>query len=247
MRILFLTDLHGARGYLPGLIDAERGADLVIVGGDITSFGGEEDARAMIEPLLDAFPLVRSVHGNVDLDGVLGWLQRKGLALHGKGEALAGVGLFGCGGSNPTPMRTPTEYPENEIAAALSRGFDDVAHAECKVMISHTPPVDTALDRMFAGKHVGSTAVRAFLERHDVDLCLCGHIHEADGLEHVGGTLVVNPGAFCSGRYAVVERGDGKWSAVLRRVELGRVRHLGATVAGLSAKLVGYARHRIRR
>ena len=111
MRILFLTDLHGAQGYLSALIERERDADLVLLGGDITSFGSAPDAKEMIEPLLSSFPVVRAVHGNVDLDGVMDWLESREMSLHGRGEAVNGIGVFGCGGSNPTPMRTPSFSP----------------------------------------------------------------------------------------------------------------------------------------
>jgi Icc-related predicted phosphoesterase len=53
--------------------------------------------------------------------------------------------------------------------------------------------------------HAGSAAVRAFLEEHDVSLCLCGHIHEARGEARVGPARCVNLGAFKSGRYALVD------------------------------------------
>ena len=36
-------------------------------------------------------------------------------------------------------------------------------------------------------------------------VCLTGHIHESNGIETIGETLVVNPGAGGHGRYAVIE------------------------------------------
>lgn len=244
-RILFLTDLHGARGYLSALLERENDVDLVLLGGDITSFGGAEQAAAMINPLMSAYPAVRSVHGNVDLPGVLQWLESGGLSLHGRGEVLEELGIFGCGGSNPTPMRTPTEYPEPTIAELMEAGLASVADAKIKVLVSHTPPFNTTVDRMFAGKNVGSTAVRDFLQNHPVDVCLCGHIHEAEGIERVGGAMVVNPGAFCSGRYAIIEVDGGQCRGELRQVQLGRRQRIHATVTGIAAKVVGYTRHRL--
>jgi Icc-related predicted phosphoesterase len=49
--------------------------------------------------------------------------------------------------------------------------------------------------------------VKAFLEAHPVGLCLCGHIHEAHGIERFQNTLVVNTGSFKKGRYAIIELG----------------------------------------
>jgi hypothetical protein len=245
MRILFLTDLHGAHGYLAPLIEREREVDLVLLGGDLTSFGSAPHAKAMIDPLLKSFPVVRSVHGNVDQPGVLPWLEERGLSLHGRGETIDGVGFFGCGGSNFTPMRTPTEYSEATIDDLLEQGLDCVRHAEPKVLVCHCPPRDTALDRMFAGKNVGSTSLRAFLQREPVTLCLCGHIHEAVGTERVGDAFVVNPGSFCTGRYALIHLEGKDVRADLRRLPLGRRQQLRTTAQVWSAKIVGFTRHRL--
>ena len=50
------------------------------------------------------------------------------------------------------------------------------------VLISHAPPRGIR-DRSFLGLRGGSHSVKAFLEEHPVSLCLCGHIHEAAGIE----------------------------------------------------------------
>src|SRR5207249_5010227 len=74
------------------------------------------------------------------------------------------LGVFGCGGSNITPMDTPTEFDEDELRAVLERGHEAVADAPRRLMICHTPPFDTRLDRLVHGRPVGSPAVRAFIE-----------------------------------------------------------------------------------
>ncbi len=235
-RILFLTDLHGVEAYLPPLLTCEPEADLVLVGGDLTSFGRAPQAHAIVAPIVQAYETMRGVHGNVDFGDVRAFLEEGGWSLHGRGETVGGLGVFGCGGSNVTPMRTPTEYGEADIQATLEAGLACVSGASTKVVVSHTPP---------QGKHVGSTAVRRFLESHDLALCLCGHIHEAMGIERVGHTLVVNPGAFCDGRYAVVDVDERGCRARLRRLRLGRRQRVQAGSAVVAAKLVGFARHRL--
>jgi len=49
--------------------------------------------------------------------------------------------------------------------------------------------------------------VKDFLAGNPVSLCLCGHIHEAAGVEHFGNTIVANSGSFKKGRYVSVEIG----------------------------------------
>jgi Icc-related predicted phosphoesterase len=52
---------------------------------------------------------------------------------------------------------------------------------------------------------VGSTVVRAFVEREQPQLVLCGHIHESRGTDEIGRTQIVNPGPVAAGHYAVVD------------------------------------------
>lgn len=49
--------------------------------------------------------------------------------------------------------------------------------------------------------------MKAFLEEHLLSLCLCGHIHEAAGIERFHSTLVANLGSFKKGRYVSVDIG----------------------------------------
>ncbi|MEN9939002.1 MAG: hypothetical protein RLZZ387_5581 [Chloroflexota bacterium] len=67
------------------------------------------------------------------------------------------------------------------------------------VYVCHTPPADTPLDQMPRGRHVGSRALRSFVERHAPPLTLHGHIHEAPEesgryAARIGRTWCVNPG-----------------------------------------------------
>jgi Icc-related predicted phosphoesterase len=67
------------------------------------------------------------------------------------------------------------------------------------IYVCHTPPADTPLDQMPRSRHVGSRAVRAFVERHAPPLTLHGHIHEAPEMSgkyavQIGATWCVNPG-----------------------------------------------------
>jgi Icc-related predicted phosphoesterase len=68
---------------------------------------------------------------------------------------------------------------------------------------------------------VGSTAVRAAIERHQPLLGLHGHVHESPGSERLGATLCLNPGSeYGDGvlRGAIVdleeERGVARWQLV---------------------------------
>ncbi|MFA5192611.1 MAG: metallophosphoesterase, partial [Verrucomicrobiia bacterium] len=128
--------------------------------------------------------------------------------LDGRGVVMGGVGLFGVSAGPKSPLHTPYEITEEQIAARIEAGFAEVKDCRLKIFCPHAPPKDTACDRIHSGLHVGSTAVRAFIEREQPDLVLCGHIHESRGEDLIGRTRVVNPGPVTAGHCAVVEIGE---------------------------------------
>lgn len=102
-------------------------------------------------------------------------------------ETVAGLRVFGIGGAGPERFGLPYEWDEAEIAA--------VQVPACDVLLCHAPPRDTALDQLVHGRGAaGSAALRRKAEAHQ-GLYVCGHIHEARGIERVGGSLCVNAGA----------------------------------------------------
>jgi Icc-related predicted phosphoesterase len=67
------------------------------------------------------------------------------------------------------------------------------------VAVVHSPPFDTRCDLLFDGRHVGSKAVRRWIEREQPLLTLHGHIHESPQLsgafvDRIGKSVVINPG-----------------------------------------------------
>ncbi|MFH1075607.1 MAG: metallophosphoesterase [Pseudomonadota bacterium] len=217
MKIIAFGDIHEDLGNvikIPGLTEA----DLVLVTGDLTNFGGVSKAREIIEGIRQYNKNLYAQPGNLDKKEVGDYLNELGVNLHGKGVIFGSLGIFGLGGSNPTPFNTPLEYSEQEIAGFLLKGFKDVEDAPVKILISHAPPHNTAADQVKAGLHVGSSSVREFLEKHDIKACITGHIHEAVCLEVLGRTTVVNPGMLKNGGYVEIVEEQGAVDVYLRHV-----------------------------
>jgi Icc-related predicted phosphoesterase len=210
VRLVCFGDVHMALGAVERLGPTLRAADVAIVTGDITNFGDPPDAARVIDAVAAHCPAVLAVTGNLDMPWVIDALAARGISLHGEARRLGGLGVFGCGGSNVTPMDTPTELEEDELRAVLERAHAGVADAPRRLMICHTPPFDTRLDRLRNGTPVGSPAVRTFIESARPDLAVVGHIHEGRGIDRVGETTVVNPGALRDGGYAVVEYDEAR-------------------------------------
>jgi len=71
------------------------------------------------------------------------------------------------------------------------------------IFVLHSPPRDTLCDLIQRSVHVGSRAIRRFVEERQPPLVLSGHIHESPRVsgtyrDRVGRTTVVNPGQFGS-------------------------------------------------
>ncbi len=203
MKIFALSDIHGDTKYIARSGELIRSADVVAIAGDISRSGKIDGARRVLEAIEVFNKNIVAVHGNWDRAEVIDLLEERGYCLHGTGRIINGIGFFGAGGSTPTPMKTASEYSEEEILDFMKSGYKAVKEARATVLISHTPPLNTR-DRTFLGLRAGSQAVRDFIEERGVALCLCGHIHEARGTDWIGQSMVVNPGTFKKGRYAMI-------------------------------------------
>lgn len=215
MKIVSFGDVHMATRNLARMSDVMRDTDLVIVSGDLTNFGGRDDAANVLGEVRRACGNVLALPGNLDTAEVIPYLEREGVALHGQGLVIGGIGIFGCGGSNITPFKTPTEFTEDEIYATLVRGYRQVRDVHPLLMICHPPPFATRCDRIVGGRAVGSTAARRFIEEFKPDVCISGHIHESAGVDTIGPTTILNAGPFKDGGYIVVCAADGKLDARL--------------------------------
>lgn len=208
MKIVAVSDIHGSAPMLESMRPVLRQADLVLLTGDITHFGGEEAARKIIDPIRTAAGVLYGVAGNCDYPDVDDYLTREKLNLHGRAVQYGGIGIAGLGGSLVTPFHTPLEYTEEELGRALSEAYKSLVPGLPWILVSHQPPYGTNCDRLRSGAHVGSHAVRAFIEEKAALVCLTGHIHESAGLDAVGRTRIINPGPLAGGRYAYAEISD---------------------------------------
>ncbi len=194
MRICATTDIHGRTHINPELSKILKKVDLTIIAGDITHFGNDEDAKRVLNTFKNLNSTILAVHGNCDQESVNQLLVAQGINLHGESRVVGDTSFYGLGGSNPSPFNTFQESSDDQIENVLQRfqKHDTRFH----ILVSHPPPVNTKVDKVFLGKHVGSTAVRTFIEAFQPDLVVCGHIHEARGMDTIGKTIIINPGTF---------------------------------------------------
>ncbi len=208
MKIFAISDIHGALTPIEAASELLGESDFVVISGDITRHGSKEEAKEILGLITQCNPNIIAVHGNWDRIEVGEHLHERGYSIHAQSRIIDGIGFFGVGGSNPTPINTASEYSEEEIRDFLHQGYPPVKDCKTTVMVSHAPPRG-ARDRMFLGMRVGSMSVHEFLKHNHVDLCICGHIHEGRGNEEMNHTVVVNPGSFRRGCYAIIHISDG--------------------------------------
>ena len=72
-----------------------------------------------------------------------------------------------------------------------------------KILMFHTPPV-SRLD-LSGEEHCGVLLVNEMIEKVSPQLVLCGRASSGQGRVKMGNTVVVNPGPFYEGHYAVID------------------------------------------
>lgn len=210
MIILVGTDFHGdEETFRRFTVKAEETkAEVLLIGGDITHFGSIQAAKDLLLILTELRLPIFFVPGNCDPPSLVGVDIEGAVCIHGTHQTYGDVTFIGVGGSNFSPFGTPFEMSDEEIGEVLKRSVKRCLLTPKCILVSHTPPKDTAADKLYSGKHVGSISVRRFIEEEKPSIVFCGHIHEAKGTDRIGETIVVNPGSARHGNCAITILND---------------------------------------
>jgi uncharacterized protein len=125
-------------------------------------------------------------------------------------EIEGGHEMINLGYANITPFHCPRDLQESELTERIDRMAATVRDMSNCVFNLHCPPFESGLDdaplldadlRPTIGTTgvvmapVGSSAVRAAIEKYQPLLALHGHVHESRGAVKLGRTLCINPGS----------------------------------------------------
>jgi uncharacterized protein len=180
-------------------------ANGVIISGDITNRGGIRRASELLEVVSKINPRIYAQIGNMDRPEITSYLDDKGWNIHAMGKPLTqDIGIMGVGYSTPTPFMTPSEVPDASLAQWLTRGYEQVKHLPKLILVAHDPPFGSKAANLPSGENVGNKSVLEFIRRVQPDICLTGHIHEAESEDFIGKTKVLNPGMLCMGGYVKI-------------------------------------------
>lgn len=172
---------------------------------------GDEDAAAADELAaeLEDEGLWRGLHGQLHEGpgwSLVGWShvhvcggpwldrQRRDLDDHEPPEARAVTTVGGAPQRVDAAERLRAQPSLLEELAALPEPAGERA-----TYVLHAPPYGSKADLSLAGEHVGSMAVRAWIEARQPGLVLCGHARDAPyrmgtPYDQIGRTLICNPG-----------------------------------------------------
>jgi len=225
MKILVLADIHGEFIKAGSVIDKinTKGIDLILCPGDFTDmfnipegFSQMDVADMVLQKILSLGIPTLCVPGNHDPYEILELFKEYETNLHARVRDIKGHVFLGFGGA-PTPFGTTFEPSEEETREELQRLGKQVKKNNF-VLVVHNPPKDTKLDLAATGKHVGSRAIREFIEKKQPLLAISAHIHEAAGLDSIGETTVFYPGCVFNGKYGIVEIKGGSVTCKSMRV-----------------------------
>ena len=210
MKILIISDVH-----------------LVFFGGDFAKFNCPETGKPALEALLKNSGSIFAVLGNCDEPDFISEIEDADICVQKSMVFKDGLVIAGSGGGSKFSGDTPFERTEDELVQdfdviknSLSQIADDDGKCSSLVLIMHNPPKDTKTDVIPGGIHVGSQKLREFIENVQPVLVVTGHIHESAGIDKIGESTVINPGALMEGKYALAElkKTAGKW--VVKSAEL---------------------------
>ena len=223
-KAVFVTDLHGDKDSLEKVLryGEKKDIEAVIIGGDIGPFleGMDDEDQSIVQnqrDFIEEFMLPRLkefrkrfrkdvfvIMGNDDFEvnmDALRSAEKKGIlkVVNKKVGKVDDRQIIGYSYVNPMPfLLKDWEKSENYIESDL-RYLGGETDPKKSVWLFHDPPFDTKLDVAFGGRHVGSRAVRKFIDKEQPLVTLHGHIHESPEIsgkfyQRLGRTVSINPG-----------------------------------------------------
>jgi Icc-related predicted phosphoesterase len=196
LKILAASDIHGDQSIVKKLAErAEKeNVDLVVLCGDLTM--NEMSTTNILGPFAAKHKKVLIIPGNHETVATADFMAEVyspyARNIHGYSVKYKDVGIFGAGGATNVGPRAPIS--ETEMYDLLKKGFDKISDLKKRIMVTHVHPTESRMEK-FSSFVPGSTGVKKALDKFKPDILICGHAHEAQGLEEmIGKTRVINVG-----------------------------------------------------
>ena len=187
MLIYAVADIHGKKSHFKTIrknIDRYN-PDFLVIAGDITR---RFRYRKPLTKLNELKVPVLAVLGNSDWNFIHKIMDHKSNITNLNLRNYTGIdfSFTGISGTIPLPLNNIVSFNER-------KKFEQIAEFMNKdtILVAHPPPYGI-LDLVFKNYHTGSKVLREFIEKHQPQLVLCGHIHDQTGRAFINKTLVVN-------------------------------------------------------
>ena len=193
------ADLHGRRDRFEVVVRqaARPEVQAVILAGDIVH---HRWGQAHLTRLAVLTKPVFAVSGNTDprrIEQVLA----AGAPFHHLNLAsrfINGIQIVGVSGALPIPFHSRIGWFEARHLDCLAAKIDSRT-----ILVAHPPPRGVR-DRVAGRWHAGSQGLRRLIEKCRPAVLVCGHIHEAAGIDQLGPTVVVNCALGKRGQGAII-------------------------------------------
>jgi Icc-related predicted phosphoesterase len=221
IRVAAAGDIHGAeeeRARLAGAFaEADAQADLILLAGDLTTYGEPEQATVLADVTREIETPVFAVLGNHDwhadrrddvVDALSGGgvrvLERDAATVDIHGATVAIVGTKGFIGGFPDahlpdfgePILRRVYAETSAEVEALDRGLRAVAGADLRLVLLHYSPTTTTLEgeRQTIWAFLGSDRMARPIAAHRPDAVFHGHGHAGTFSGSIEGVPVFNVG-----------------------------------------------------
>lgn len=211
MRIYAVADIHGNVDRLRRIreVVSHHQPDVLVAAGDVINYIQPEKTFQALDRL--GLPVLM-VRGNSDpgyIEKSMGKFSRL-TSLHLNRITVKSIHFVGLSGTVPLPFRNRVRFFEKNLMEKIMPMVDSQT-----VLVVHTPPWE-GCDQVAGRFHSGSKQVRALIEKTRPRLVICGHIHEAAGVEALGDTLVVNCALPKTGKGMMIEMQGGRFPVIER-------------------------------
>lgn len=209
MIIVALADIHGNIGVLESAQAVLKTADIVLLAGDITNFGGVDAMASIINEIRHYNNNILAVAGNCDSPEAAKYLKDQKISLDSKIIERDGVIFTGIDG---------TENSSMGFAGKMQDISQNIPDGKPVVFVSHQPAQGTSV----AAGRGGSYSVREFIMQKMPLLAISGHIHHARTTDKLVATALANPGPASKGYYvhAEIDQGQLKQCQILNFIKI---------------------------
>ncbi len=190
VKIFAAGDFHGDNKIASDLADKAKkeGADIIILNGDITEENSPNSIVGKFHKLDKQLFLVPGNHDYLITEFLAKFYDAKNI--HKKCVLYKDIGIVGCSSLNIGIH----QMSEDEIFNNIVENFKKIKNARKKILITHVHPAGTDMEK-FSDFVPGSKGLRRAIEEVKPDIVICGHVHEAEGLEEeIGNTKIINVG-----------------------------------------------------